>query len=80
MHATKKTKDFVEVGFKDTGVGMSKENMKKLFTLFFITRAKGMGMGLPISKKFVEIHGGSIDVESEEGKGTTFTVKLPIQQ
>jgi len=54
--------------------------MKKLFTPFFTTRAKGMGMGLAICKKFVEMHSGNIEVESEEEKGTTFTVKLPIQQ
>jgi len=58
---------------------MSKENMEKLFTPFFTTKAKGMGMGLPICSKLVEIHGGSIKVESEEDKGSTFTVKLPIK-
>jgi PAS domain S-box-containing protein len=75
--STKKTKEFIEISFKDTGIGLPKENMKKLFTPFFTTRAKGMGMGLPICKKFVEIHGGTIEVESEEEKGSTFTVKLP---
>jgi len=78
--STKKTSGFVEISFKDTGVGISKENMEKIFTPFFTTRAKGMGMGLPICKKFVEGHGGTIQLESEEGKGSTFTVKLPIQQ
>jgi len=78
--STKKTNSAVEISFKDTGVGMSKENMEKIFTPFFTTKAKGIGMGLPICKKFVESHGGSIAVESEVGKGTTFTVKLPIQQ
>jgi len=78
--STKKTKDFVEVSFEDTGIGLPKEKMKKLFTPFFTTKAKGLGMGLAICKKFVESHGGSIEVESEEGKGSTFTVKLPIQQ
>lgn len=78
--ATKKTRDFVEVNFKDTGIGIPKENMEKLFTPFFSTKAKGMGMGLAICKKFVDAHGGSIDAESEVGKGSTFTVKLPIQQ
>jgi len=78
--STKKTKDCVEVSFKDTGIGMSKENMEKIFTPFFTTKAKGMGMGLPICKRFVESHGGTIQVESEVGKGSTFTVKLPIQQ
>jgi PAS domain S-box-containing protein len=77
---TKKTEGFVEVSFRDTGVGISKEDMKKLFTPFFTTKAKGMGIGLSICKKFVESHGGSIEVESEVGKGTAFTVKLPIHQ
>jgi signal transduction histidine kinase len=76
--STKKTKAFVEVSFKDTGVGIPKENMKKLFTPLYTTKAKGMGMGLPICKKFIENHGGSIEVESQEGKGSTFTIKLPI--
>jgi PAS domain S-box-containing protein len=78
--STKKTGGFVEISFKDTGIGISKESMKKLFTPFFTTKAKGMGLGLPICKKFVESHGGGIEVESEVGKETTFTIKLPIQQ
>jgi PAS domain S-box-containing protein len=78
--STKKTKGFVEISFKDTGIGISKENMKKLFTPFFTTKAKGMGIGLSICKRFIDSHGGSIEVKSEEGKGSTFTVKLPIQQ
>jgi len=78
--STRKTKEFVEVIFKDTGVGIPKENMEKLFTPFFTTKAKGMGMGLAICRKFVESHGGGIEVESEKGKGTTFTVRLPIKQ
>jgi len=78
--STKKTNGFVEISFKDTGVGISKENMEKLFTPFYTTKAKGMGMGLLICKKFVELHGGKVQVESEVGKGSVFTVKLPIQQ
>jgi PAS domain S-box-containing protein len=77
--STKKTKESVEITFEDTGVGMSKENKEKIFTPFFTTRAKGMGVGLAICKKFVESHGGSIEVESKEGKGSTFTVILPVQ-
>jgi len=53
--------------------------MEKIFTPFFTTKAKGMGMGLAICKKFVESHGGSIEIESEEGIGSTLTIKLPIQ-
>jgi signal transduction histidine kinase len=76
--STNKTNGFLEVSFKDTGVGIPKENMKKLFHPLFTTKAKGMGMGLPICKKLVEMHGGTMKVESEIGKGTTVTVKLPI--
>ena len=77
--SSKKKNGFVEVVFKDTGVGIPKESMEKLFTPFFTTKAKGMGMGLAICKKFVESHGGSIEIESEEGIGSTLTIKLPIQ-
>jgi len=77
--STKKTKESVEISFEDTGTGISKENKEKIFTPFFTTRAKGMGMGLAICKKFVESHGGNIEVETKEGKGSTFTVILPVQ-
>jgi signal transduction histidine kinase len=76
--STKKMKRFVEISFGDTGTGISKESMEKLFTPFFTTKAKGMGMGLAVCKRFVDAHGGSIDVESKEGKGSTFTVRLHI--
>ncbi|UCG37201.1 MAG: PAS domain S-box protein, partial [Candidatus Bathyarchaeota archaeon] len=76
--STKKAKRFVEINFGDTGTGISKENMEKLFTPFFTTKAKGMGMGLAVCKRFVDAHGGSIDVESKEGKGSTFTVRLHV--
>ena len=78
--STKETKNFVEVGFKDTGIGMPEKVMEKLFTPFFTTRAQGMGMGLAICKKLIDSHGGSIETESEEGKGSTFTVKLLVRQ
>lgn len=77
--STRKAEGFVEISFKDTGVGIPQDNMDKIFSPFFTTKAKGMGMGLAICKKFVESHGGTIHVESEVGKGTTFTVKLPIR-
>ncbi|MFQ6065251.1 MAG: PAS domain S-box protein, partial [Candidatus Bathyarchaeia archaeon] len=78
--SSKRTNGFIEVSFKDTGIGIPKEKMEKLFTPFFTTKAKGMGMGLPICKKFVDAHRGSITVESKEGKGSTFTVRLPTKQ
>jgi two-component system, NtrC family, sensor histidine kinase HydH len=57
---------------------MSKKTLAKLFTPFFTTKAQGMGMGLAICKRFIELNGGCIDVTSEEGKGTTFAVCLPV--
>jgi PAS domain S-box-containing protein len=78
--STKETKGFIEVTFQDTGIGIKKENMSKIFTPFFTTKAQGMGVGLSICKRFVELHDGSIEVESEEGEGSIFMVKLPIQR
>jgi signal transduction histidine kinase len=69
----------VEITFSDTGVGMSKGTLEKLWTPLFTTKAKGMGFGLPICKRFIEAHGGSISVKSTLRKGTTFTVTLPIE-
>ena len=65
--------------FSDTGIGMDKNTMSKLWTPLFTTKAKGMGFGLPICKRLVEGHGGKITVESEIGRGSTFTVKLPLE-
>jgi PAS domain S-box-containing protein len=69
----------VEFVVADTGVGMSEETRKKLWTPLFTTKARGMGFGLSICKRFVEAHGGTINVESALGKGSTFTVTLPIK-
>ena len=77
--STEKTNGFIEVKFEDPGIGIKTEDMSKIFTPFFTTKAQGMGVGLSICKRFVEIHNGSITVESEKGKGPIFTVKLPIQ-
>lgn len=75
--SAKQIKNFVEVSVKDSGKGISKESLKKLFSPFFTTKAQGMGMGLAICKKFIESNGGFIEVESEEDKGSKFTIKLP---
>ena len=71
--------DWVRVSVHDTGCGIPPENMDKLFTPFFTTRdeVKGVGLGLAISYGIVERHGGRIEVQSEVGKGSTFTVVLP---
>lgn len=67
----------VNFSFTDTGVGMPEEILEKLWTPLFTTKSKGMGLGLPICKRFVEAHGGKITVESKINEGTTFTVTIP---
>lgn len=68
----------IVVSFTDTGVGITKKNLEKLFEPLFTTKAKGIGLGLAVTKLLVEGHGGTIEVDSEVGKGSNFTVKLPI--
>ncbi len=70
--------EWVAVSFTDTGVGISKENLGKLFEPLFTTKAQGIGLGLAVTRTLVEEHGGAIEVQSEEGQGSTFTVRLPI--
>jgi signal transduction histidine kinase len=70
--------DFVVISVTDTGEGISPENMKKLFQPLFTTKARGIGLGLTVCKNLTEANGGRIEVESEPGKGTTFSVILPI--
>jgi PAS domain S-box-containing protein len=77
--STKKSPELVEFTFEDTGVGISAESMGKLWTMLFTTKPRGMGLGLPICKRIVEAHGGKIQVESIEGRGTTFKIALPVQ-
>jgi PAS domain S-box-containing protein len=76
---TTKQDDSANLIVRDTGVGIPKENMPKLFTPLFSTKAKGIGLGLAICKQIVESHDGNITVESRVGEGSTFTVKLPIR-
>lgn len=66
---------------QDNGIGMTKEQLGRLFVPFFTTKAtavKGTGFGFFVIYKIIEAHGGTIEVESEYGKGTTFTIKLPL--
>jgi len=77
---TTETKDHVEIAFSDTGIGIPEQNMNKIFQPLFSTKAKGIGMGLAICKRIVEQHGGTIDVGSKVGEGTTFVVKLPKKE
>jgi len=70
----------VEVVIEDTGTGIAPEHIPKIFDPFFSTKGvgKGTGLGLAISRRIVEDHRGSIEVESTVGRGTTFTIWLPV--
>ena len=76
---SKKTNGKLEIAFTDTGIGIRKEILEKIWTPLFTTKAKGIGLGLPVCKRIVEAHGGNISVESTVRKGTTFTVTIPIK-
>jgi len=80
MIATGRDKDRVLIHIRDTGVGIPEENKSKIFEAFFTTKqkVKGVGLGLSVCYGIIKDHGGEIKVESEEGKGTTFTICLPI--
>jgi PAS domain S-box-containing protein len=72
--------DFVEISVTDTGDGITQENMGKLFQPLFTTKTRGIGLGLVVCKNLVEANDGMIEVESTPGKGTTFTMLLPIKE
>lgn len=73
-------KDSVFITFEDQGKGISKEVLEKLGEPFYTTKEKGTGLGLMVTFKIIENHGGSIHFESEEGKGTIVKLKLPIKE
>ena len=66
------------INVEDTGVGIPESVKAKLFTPLFTTKSKGQGLGLAVVKRLVEGLNGTISLESEEGKGTKFTIQLPI--
>ncbi|HSA97029.1 MAG TPA: ATP-binding protein, partial [Acidobacteriota bacterium] len=68
----------LEVVFEDTGTGIAKENLPRLFDPFFTTKSLGTGLGLAVSYGIIRQRGGTILVQSEPGRGTEFTVRLPL--
>jgi len=71
-------RSLIRISFKDDGFGISEENLSKVFEPFFTTKKTGTGLGLSVSYRIVQEHGGTISVKSRLGEGTTFTVELPI--
>ena len=70
--------DYIEVEIRDTGVGIKQEDLGRIFEPFWSTKARGTGLGLPITRGIVTEHGGEVEVDSEEGSGTKFVVRLPL--
>ncbi len=70
--------DFIEISFEDTGSGIAKDDLHKIFEPFFTKKGKGMGLGLSIVKEIIVSNDGHISVESEEGKGSTFRIRFPV--
>jgi len=75
---TKPTASGVALELIDTGTGMDAETCSRVFNAFFSTKPGGSGLGLPTTRKIVEAHGGGIRVQSELGRGTRFTIELPV--
>ncbi|HEY5933566.1 MAG TPA: ATP-binding protein, partial [Kofleriaceae bacterium] len=71
---------FAEVRFRDTGIGIPRDKLKKLFIPFYTTKQKGTGLGLAISHRIINQHGGTIEVRSTIGQGSTFSVFLPAAE
>jgi len=70
----------LSVSFRDTGPGIAREDFSRIFEPYFTTKSGGTGLGLMIVQRIVQDHGGRIDVHSEPGAGTTFTVYLPLEE
>ncbi|MCB0301205.1 MAG: hypothetical protein KDE52_14205, partial [Calditrichaeota bacterium] len=78
--STAKTVDFIELIVRDHGSGIPEKLREKIFEPYFTTKKSGVGLGLAITRKMIEEHGGEIRVASEPGTGTAFTIRLPIQR
>lgn len=79
--SVKRADGHVEMCFADTGSGIDAEVKEKVFDPFFSTKGptKGTGLGLSICYSIIKDHGGTIDIDSEKGKGTKFTIRIPVE-
>lgn len=77
---TKAANNYLEIEVKDNGAGIKKEDLDKVFTPFFTTKARGVGLGLSIVDSIIKKHAGSFEIKSEIGKGTIFIIKLPFKK
>ena len=78
-------RSYMQISVRDTGIGIAKEDIPRVFSRFWRSDASrervsgGLGVGLALTKEIVDKHNGSISVESELGKGTTFTLHIPLE-
>lgn len=72
--------EFLEISIEDTGEGITKENLARVFDPLFTTKSNGSGLGIAVCQTIIEGHMGSIEIESEVGKGTKIRIKLPIKE
>jgi len=79
MIRTDRQKEQAVIQINDTGGGIPPDKLPHIFDAYYSSRPQGSGLGLPIAKKIVELHGGTIQVNSISGKGTSFIIRLPIQ-
>jgi two-component system NtrC family sensor kinase len=70
----------IAIAFADTGAGIEEEHLEKIFEPFFTTKERGTGLGLAITRQIVELHQGKIGLESVPGRGTTVTIRLPLER
>jgi signal transduction histidine kinase len=68
----------IRVVISDTGQGIPPDRLSRIFDPFYTTKEKGLGLGMAITHRIIEDHKGSIDVQSQVGLGTTFTIHLPV--
>jgi two-component system sensor histidine kinase HydH len=80
VNVTRHDEGSLRVSVADTGAGIRKGDIGRVFDPYYTTKPSGTGLGLAIVHRIVEAHGGEIRLESEPGKGTTFTILLPTEQ
>jgi signal transduction histidine kinase len=69
---------FVEISIADSGPGIPREDLERIFNLYFTTKKNGNGLGLPLALRAIDLHDGTMDVRSEVGAGTTVVIRLPL--
>ncbi|RKZ20946.1 hypothetical protein DRQ23_08145, partial [bacterium] len=76
--AVKEEEKLVRISIRDTGKGIDEEGLEEVFKMFHTGEGRGIGIGLWLTKKIIDAHGGEIEIKSKKGKGTTVIVRLPL--